>query len=80
MDNLSFQHLIGYMKKNHYHDYMTLRYESLVNSSEILIKNKKFIKDKLNSFDEVLKYFEDNEEYEKCAILFNLKNKILSNA
>jgi hypothetical protein len=80
MDSLSFQHLIDYMKKNHYDDYMTLRYESLVNSSDILIKNKKFIQDKLKSFDEVLQYFEDREEYEKCAVLFNLKNEILSNA
>jgi len=80
MGNLSFQELIEYMKKNHYDDYMTLRYESLVNSSEILIKNKEFIQNKLNSFDEVLQYFEDHEEYEKCAVLFNLKNEILNNA
>jgi hypothetical protein len=70
--------LMNYMMKHHYEDYMNLKYEVLINTTEDVIKTNYVITDRMHAFDDIIKYFEEREEYEKCQTLVNLKKKVLS--
>lgn len=74
--NLDFQLLINYMIENHYDDFMMLRYDSIMMTSDYLIKNKKLL-NKISALDELIKYFEETEDYEKCQSLLDLKTKLI---
>ena len=69
--------LMAYMMKHHYEDYMNLKYDVLINTSESVIR-KNYGPLGEGVFTDVITFFEEREEYEKCQALIDLRKKILN--
>jgi len=69
--------LMAYMMKHHYEDYMNLKYDVLINTSESVIKQN-YASFGEAVFKDIIAFFEEREEYEKCQTLVDLKKKILN--
>jgi len=50
-------------------------YDRIVNGNRLDIRNKPF---SIKRIDQIISYFENEEEYEKCSKLFNIKKDILN--
>ena len=69
--------LMGYMMKHHYEDYMNLKYDVLINTTESVIRQN-YAPFGEAVFKDIITFFEEREEYEKCQALVDLKKKILN--
>ena len=69
--------LMTYMMKHHYEDYMNLKYDVLINTSENVIR-KNYAPLGETIFTDIITFFEEKEEYEKCQALVDLRKKILN--
>jgi hypothetical protein len=56
--------------------FMDLSYHVLMQSPIAVLKNSDSTESKINSMDNLIKYFEDLEEYEKCNNLQKLKSML----
>lgn len=55
---------------------MNMVYNALINHTEDAIYNNSPIRDRMEALHNVLKYFENNEEYEKCYDIKKIIQKI----
>lgn len=57
-----------------YDKFMEKLYDALIGEMKTVINDNSDIQKKLGSFDIMIKYFQDREQYEKCAELKKIAN------
>jgi hypothetical protein len=64
------------LEHSDFNQFMDLSYHVLMQSPSSILKRNDSIKNKVESIDGLIKYFESIEEYEKCTNLQKLKSML----
>ena len=64
------------LEQTDHKQFMDLSYHVLMQSPSSILKRNDSIKNKVESIDGLIKYFESIEEYEKCTNLQKLKSML----
>ena len=75
-DDPDFMNFMLSMKQLSEDRMMEMSYDLLVKNSESALLHDAPVESKLRAIDKVITYFEQSEEYEKCAKLQELKQRI----
>ena len=74
------KNLLLNLEYSDYDQYMDLLYYVIIQNTKEVLENKDAVKDKVEVFDNLINYFEETEEYEKCTNLQKLKSMLYVNA
>jgi len=69
-NDFSFSKTIEILKEEYFDVWANIKYDVIMDFD--VDELKKIYKNYTNPFDDIMKYFEDTEEYEKCKKLFDL--------
>jgi len=61
------------LEHTNFDEYMKLSYAVMMQSPSAVLKREDAIETKVTAIDEMIKFFEEKEEYEKCTNLQKLK-------
>jgi len=61
------------LEHTNFDEYMKLSYAVMMQSPNAVLKREDAIETKVTAIDEMIKFFEEKEEYEKCTNLQKLK-------
>jgi len=76
-DDPDFMAFMMSMKKISEDRLMEMSYDLLIKNTDSALLHDAPAKHKVNAIDRVITFFESREEYEKCAKLQNIRNKII---
>ena len=75
-DDPDFMSFMMSMKKMSQDRMMEMSYDLLINHVQSAVLHDAPAEDKMRAIDKVILYFENREEYEKCASLKEIKSKL----
>jgi len=73
-NDFSFSKTIEILKEEYFDVWANIKYDVIMDFD--VDELKKIYKNYINPFDDIVKYFEDTEEYEKCKKLFDLAKEL----